>query len=106
LPLASDANVLVTGWGDSARLDVVADSLGEQGLTTRTLRANNPTQAVIDTIVADAETRDVVVVLTQSSVFAPTAQQVDLVAALAEADVDVVQVSVRNPYDVTHTAQT
>ncbi|MGC0252133.1 glycoside hydrolase family 3 N-terminal domain-containing protein [Pseudactinotalea sp. Z1748] len=106
LPLDDGSNVLVTGWGDSGRLNVIADQLIRDGHTVRMLRANNPTQAVIDIIVGDAADRDAVVVLTQSTAFETPQNQQDLVAALSELETEVIEVAVRNPYDTTFTAPT
>ena len=106
LPLAGDANVLVTGWGDADRLNVIADEFIRAGLTTNMLRANDPTQEVIDIIVDDAADRDAVVVLTQSVEFAPDGDQQALVDALAALDTDVIEASVRNPYDTVFTGDT
>ena len=106
LPLAQDMNVLVTGWGDGDRLDIIVDELLDAGLQAERLRANDPNQGVIDVIAADAANRDAVVVLTQSTGFAPPEGRQALVAALSELDTPVIEVAVRNPYDTVSTAPT
>lgn len=75
-------------------------------MTVNMLRANNPSQAVIDIVAADAAERDAVVVLTQSAGFAPPAGRLALVEALSDLETDVIEVAVRNPYDTVSTAET
>lgn len=106
LPLADDADVLVTGWGGASRLDVVADRLTDSGVNAEAQVAGDFTEEQIEEITDDAADRDAVVVLTQSAAFAPAQGQQDLVAALSETGTDVIEVAVRNPYDTVSTAQT
>lgn len=106
LPLAAGSDVLLTGWGGAARLDVMAAELAAHGSDVTVHPAADPTAAQLAAAVAAAEGRDAVVVLTQSAGVAPSAAQQALVAALADGDAPVVQVSVRNPYDVASTVAT
>ncbi|MEE6272057.1 exo-beta-N-acetylmuramidase NamZ domain-containing protein [Georgenia sp. MJ206] len=106
LPLADGAEVFLTGWGGAARLDAMAAELTAHGADVTTHPAAEPGSGAITTAVNASAGHDAVVVLTQSGTFAPTAPQQALVAALADGDVPVAQVSVRNPYDVAHTAET
>ncbi|GAA1707802.1 glycoside hydrolase family 3 protein [Isoptericola hypogeus] len=106
LPLGDGADVFLTGWGGSARLDTMADELTVHGADVTVQPAADPTAAQVEAAVAASAGHDVVVVLTQSAGFAPSAAQQALVTGLAGTDVPVVQVAVRNPYDVASTAET
>lgn len=106
LPLAEGERVLLTGWGGSARLQTAAQELIARGMQVTVLPAQEPNAATIEAAVAASQGHDAVVVLTQSAVFTPSAAQRALVAALADGEVPVVQISVRNPYDVASTAAT
>lgn len=106
LPLAEGAKVFLTGWGGSARLQTMSQELAVHGVDVTVHPAQEPNASAIAAAVAASEGHDAVVVLTQSAVFTPSAAQRALVRSLAEGDVPVVQIAVRNPYDVTSTAPT
>ncbi|WP_324650255.1 glycoside hydrolase family 3 protein [Georgenia sp. H159] len=106
LPLADGTDVFLTGWGGAARLTTTADELSLRGADVTVHPAADPTAAQITATVAASAGHDVVVVLTHSAAFAPSAAQRSLVSALAATDTPVVQVAVRNPYDVAGTAAT
>ena len=106
LPLAAGTDVLLTGWGGAVRLATTAEELVAHGADVTVHPAAEPTAAQVEAAVAAAEGHDVVVVLTQSAAFTPSAAQRALVAGLAAGTTPVVQVSVRNPYDVASTAPT
>jgi beta-N-acetylhexosaminidase len=101
LPFADAvSDVLVTGWG-AATTDTLADHLADHGLQADAIETGEaPSEARIAEVVDAAQEADAVVVTTMSSGFAPSQGQRDLVAALADVDVPVVVVSVRNPYDI------
>jgi beta-N-acetylhexosaminidase len=105
LPLAAGSKVFLTGWG-GARLQTMAQELIANGADVTVHPAQEPNAAAIAAAVAASEGHDAVVVLTQSAVFTPSTAQRALVGALAKGDVPVVQISVRNPYDVASTAPT
>ncbi|HLS14552.1 MAG TPA: glycoside hydrolase family 3 N-terminal domain-containing protein [Beutenbergiaceae bacterium] len=106
LPLADEANVLVTGWGGADRLETVSEELSNQGINADALEATEPDEEVIEAIAEDAADRDAVVVLTQSVEFTPEEDQQALVQALSETDTAVIEAAVRNPYDTASTADT
>ncbi len=106
LPLAEGTEVFLTGWGGADRLDPMAEELTTHGAVVTVHPASDPDATAVAAAVDAADGHDAVVVLTQSGGFAPGEPQLDLVAALADGDVPVAQVSVRNPYDVASTAPT
>lgn len=106
LPLAEGTDVFLTGWGGATRLATMAEELTRHGGDVTVHPAADPTDAQIAAAVAESEGHDVVVVLTHSAALTPTTAQRALVSALAAAPAPVVQVSVRNPYDVASTAPT
>jgi beta-N-acetylhexosaminidase len=84
---------------------VLAKALGELGfaataLSTSTGSRPHPTKAKIDEAVAAARGKDAVVVATYN--VSATSSQRTLVSALAATGVPVVQVAIRNPYDIAH----
>ncbi len=107
LPLTAGArSVLVTGWG-VATTAAVGQALGRRGHTPVVLETGaQPTDARIVAAVADAATRDLVVVLTQKAwdagVTDPGRRQQRLVAELVATGTPVVHVAVRDPYDVAY----
>lgn len=106
LPLADGATVFLTGWGGNARLQTMAQELTAQGVAVTVHPAQEPNAAAIEAAVAASQGHDAVVVLTQSAAFTPSAAQRSLVAALAAGEPPVVQIAVRNPYDVASTETT
>jgi beta-N-acetylhexosaminidase len=106
LPMAAGTKMFLTGWGGSARLQTMAQELTAHGADITVHPAQEPNTSAIAAAVAASEAHDAVVVLTQSAVFTPSTAQRSLVSALAEGEVPVVQISVRNPYDVASTAPT
>ena len=102
LPLAAGSNVLVTGAPARAKLDVATSALAEQGIEASSLPLDPLDESTV-ALAAEAASRvDAVVVLTSSSGFITPPEQVELVAALIDTGTPVVDVSLRNPYDVVH----
>lgn len=107
LPLASGArSVLVTGWGVSTTV-AMTQALARRGHETSVRETGaRPTDTAIAAAVADARTRDLVVVLTQkawdSAVTDPERGQQKLVRELVATGTPVVHVAVRDPYDVAY----
>lgn len=106
LPLAAGSEVFLTGWGGQDRLDTMAAELTRHGAAVTVHPAAEPDDAQIAAALAASAGHDMVVVTTQSGSFAPSTAQQALVAALADGEVPVAQVSLRNPYDVASTAPT
>ncbi|NUS13654.1 MAG: glycoside hydrolase family 3 protein [Streptomyces sp.] len=112
LPRRSHRNLLVvgadpaapsgTGGPPTAVLARALTGLGHpaQALSTGTA----PGQALIDQAVAAAAGKDAVVVCTYN-VTSASAGQIALVTALAATSVPVVQVAIRNPYDIAYLPQ-
>ncbi|WP_207782657.1 glycoside hydrolase family 3 protein [Phytoactinopolyspora limicola] len=103
LPLEpGDQDVFVTGWG-VVTTQTLAAAIGQRGPSTAVLQTGvNPSQAVVDAAVAQAQGRDIAVVTTMNA-WAPAHQgQRDLVRALADTGIPVVVVAVRDAYDVAH----
>lgn len=107
LPLTAGArSVLVTGWG-VATTAAMGQALGRRGHTPVVRETGaQPTDARIAAAVADAATRDLVVVLTQKAwdagVTDPGRRQQRLVAELVATGTPVVHVAVRDPYDIAY----
>ncbi|MGW5355503.1 glycoside hydrolase family 3 protein [Streptomyces sp. NPDC004031] len=107
LPRRSHRDLLVVGADPAAPSGtggpptaVLARALTELGHPAQALSTGTaPGQTLIDQAVAAAAGKDAVVVCTYNVTGAATAQ-IALVAALAAASVPVVQVAVRNPYDI------
>jgi beta-N-acetylhexosaminidase len=88
-----------TGGPPTAVLARALTGLGHPASALSTGTA--PTRALIDQAVAAAHGKDSVVVATYNLGTQTTAQR-DLVAALVATGVPVVQIAIRNPYDVAH----
>ncbi|MFI0719962.1 glycoside hydrolase family 3 protein [Streptomyces sp. NPDC021224] len=109
LPRRSHRDLLVVGADPAAPSGtggpptaVLARALTELGHPAQALSTGTaPGQTLIDQAVAAAAGKDVVVVCTYNVTGAATAQ-IALVAALTAASVPVVQVAVRNPYDIAY----
>jgi beta-N-acetylhexosaminidase len=88
-----------TGGPPTAVLAKAFSELGHpaQALSTGTA----PSQAVIDQAVAAAQGKDTVIVATYN-VTAAAPEQIALVTALTATGVPVVQLAIRNPYDIAH----
>ncbi|WP_431946117.1 glycoside hydrolase family 3 protein [Actinacidiphila sp. bgisy167] len=107
LPLPARSRLLVVGADPAAPSGtggpptaVLGTTLSGLGHATHVLPTGTaPEQAVIDQAVAAARDKDAVVVATYNVTGASTGQ-IALVAALVATGVPVVQVAIRNPYDV------
>ena len=100
LPLDAGSTVFVTGWGATG-VPNLATALTDHGAEVTAHPAAFPNQAQIDAAVAAAEGHDAIVVMTMTPTGAAnvTSQQ-NYLDALIETGIPVVQVPVRNPYDV------
>lgn len=105
VPLAAGANVLVTGVGTAAKLDVAVAALREHGLEASSLVMKSIDTATTAEAEAAARGVDAVLVFTSSSGFTTPASQVALVEKLAAGDTPVLHASLRNPYDVVHVGE-
>ncbi|WP_031514716.1 glycoside hydrolase family 3 protein [Streptomyces sp. NRRL F-5123] len=109
LPRRSHRELLVVGADPAAPSGtggpptaVLARALTELGHPAQALSTGTaPAQALIEQAVAAASGKDAVVVCTYNVTAAATAQ-IALVTALAAASVPVVQVAIRNPYDIAY----
>ncbi|WP_333766712.1 glycoside hydrolase family 3 protein [Streptomyces sp. IBSBF 2435] len=109
LPRRSHRNLLVVGADPAAPsgtggppTGVLARALTDLGHPAQALSTGTtPTQAVIDQAVAAAAGKDAVIVCSYN-VTTAAPQQIALVAALTAASVPVVQVAIRNPYDIAY----
>ena len=100
IPLAKGTKVLVTGSGTAAKIEVATQALVAHGLQATALAGATPEQAA--TAAADV---DAVLVFTSSSGFKTPASQVAMVKALVGTGTPVINVSLRNPYDVVHVGE-
>ncbi|NJP41982.1 glycoside hydrolase family 3 protein [Actinacidiphila epipremni] len=109
LPRRSHRGLLVVGADPAAPSGtggpptaVLARALTDLGHRASALSTGTaPSPALIDQAVAAAAGKDAVVVCTYN-VTSASAEQIALVTALAATDVPVVQVAIRNPYDIAY----
>jgi len=101
LPLDDGRSVLVTGWGQTG-VPALAAALTDHGAdATHLYTANFPTAEQIAAAAEEAQEHETVLVMTHTPANAEqTAAQQDLLDALVATGTPVIQVPVRNPYDV------
>ncbi|NHC12733.1 glycoside hydrolase family 3 protein [Motilibacter sp. E257] len=99
LPVRPGRSLLVTGYDSGGSVAGVAARITARGVAADALGAGtSPTQAQVDAAAAAARTHDVTVVLTSNASTSPRQQA--LVTALQATGKPVVQVALRNPYDI------
>ena len=101
VPLAKRSTVLVTGAGGSAA-ETLAAELRELTIDASAVVLEEIDETSSQLVAEAAEGVQTVIVLTSSSSFKTADAQVAVVEAARESGADVINVSIRNPYDVVH----
>ncbi|MDQ4085671.1 MAG: glycoside hydrolase family 3 protein [Actinomycetota bacterium] len=104
LPLNPDArqSAFVTGWGANTT-ETIAEKMRQRGADTAVLATGtNPSDAQIEAAVAQAQDRDLTVVVSYRAWMDAHAQQRELVRRLVATGKPVVAVAARDPYDIAY----